>query len=72
MECVDELSQDSNKYFNYMRQAQKQTFAKNQYIQKRVSKNAGTLCPREKLSLWKYRIRRNKRPGQYKIIFMPY
>ena len=36
MECVDELSQDSNKYFNYMRQAQKQNAAKEQYLDKRV------------------------------------
>ena len=37
MECVDELSQDSNKYFNYMRQVQKQNYAKQQYLAKRVS-----------------------------------
>lgn len=44
MECVDELSQDSNKYFNYMRQAQKQTFAKNQYIQKRTADNTARVA----------------------------
>ncbi len=36
MDCVDDLSQDANKYFNYQRQAAKQNQAKQQYIQKRV------------------------------------
>ena len=44
MECVDELTQDSNKYFNYQRQAAKQTMAKTQYTQKRVCINSWVVC----------------------------
>ena len=36
MECVDDMSQDSNKYFNYQRQLAKQQQAKQQYQHKRV------------------------------------
>jgi len=40
MECVDELSQDANKYFNYQRQFAKQKQAKQQHMQKRQQENA--------------------------------
>ena len=36
MECVDDLSQDANKFFNYQRQYAKQQHAKQQVLQKRV------------------------------------
>ncbi len=36
MECVDDLSQDSNKFFNWQRQTAKQQHAKQQVLQKRV------------------------------------
>jgi len=36
MDCVDELSQDTNKLFNYQRTLAKQTQAKQQQLQKRV------------------------------------
>ena len=36
MECVDDLSQDANKFFNYQRQYAKQQHAKTQVLQKRV------------------------------------
>ena len=42
MESVDDLTQDTNKYFNYQRQAAKQELNKKQYLQKRVSGLAGT------------------------------
>jgi hypothetical protein len=37
MGCVDDLSQDCNKYFNFQRQHAKQNQAKQQYLLKRVS-----------------------------------
>ena len=37
MQCVDDLSQDTNKYFNYQRQVAKQQQSKQQFVQKRVS-----------------------------------
>lgn len=36
MECVDDLSQDANKFFNYQRQHAKQQHAKQQVLAKRV------------------------------------
>ena len=36
MECVDEMSQDANRYFSFQRQLAKQNQAKTQYQQKRV------------------------------------
>ena len=44
MECVDDLSQDANKYFNYQRQVSKQNQAKMQYMQKRVSSYLISYC----------------------------
>jgi len=40
MECVDEMSQDANRYVNFQRQLAKQTQAKQQYIEKRKHENA--------------------------------
>eukprot|EP00918_Siedleckia_nematoides_P078473 GHVU01171707.1.p1 GENE.GHVU01171707.1~~GHVU01171707.1.p1 ORF type:complete len:339 (+),score=43.52 GHVU01171707.1:25-1017(+) len=40
MDCVDDLSQESNKFFNYQRQVGKQTQLKNQHLQKRQQENA--------------------------------
>lgn len=40
MECVDELSQDSNRFLNYQRQFQKQTQLKTQHLAKRELDNA--------------------------------
>ena len=37
MECVDDLSQDTNKYMNFQRQTAKQEMNKKQYLLKRVS-----------------------------------
>ncbi|XP_064624831.1 eukaryotic translation initiation factor 3 subunit H-like [Lineus longissimus] len=39
MGCVDDLSQDCNKYFNFQRQAAKQNQAKQQYLMKRQAEN---------------------------------
>jgi len=36
MDSVDDLSQETNKYFNYQRSLAKQQQAKQQYLQKRV------------------------------------
>lgn len=40
MECVDTVSQESNKLTNYQRQVLKQQQAKHQYLQKRAQENA--------------------------------
>lgn len=40
MECVDEMSQDANRYVNFQRQNAKQTQAKEQYLAKRKHENA--------------------------------
>ena len=37
MECVDDVAMDTNKYLNFQRQNFRQTQAKQQYLQKRVS-----------------------------------
>merc|ERR1712018_293134 len=39
MECVDEMSQDANRYFSFQRQLAKQKQAKQQYEQKRQHEN---------------------------------
>jgi len=39
MECVDEMSQDANRYFSFQRQLAKQNQAKTQYQQKRTHEN---------------------------------
>ncbi|CAH1775207.1 unnamed protein product [Owenia fusiformis] len=39
MKCVDELSQDANKFTNFQRQVQKQKHAKEQYLMKRKQEN---------------------------------
>ena len=36
MECIDTVSQETNKLINHQRQVIKQQQAKNQYLQKRV------------------------------------
>jgi len=40
LESVDEMSQDSNKFFNYQRQLSRQTQAKQQALNKRAQENA--------------------------------
>jgi len=42
MDAVDDLSQETNKFFNYQRSLAKQQQAKQQYLQKRV--NSLTYC----------------------------
>jgi len=39
MDCVDEFSQDTSKFFNYQRQAAKQQLARQQFAQKRAQEN---------------------------------
>lgn len=39
MDCVDDLTQETNKLFNYQRQLAKQQQAKQQFLQKRVRRH---------------------------------
>ena len=41
MDSVDDLSQETNKFFNYQRSLAKQQQAKQQYLQKRVNDQFG-------------------------------
>lgn len=44
MDCVDDLTQETNKFFNYQRQLAKQQQAKQQFLQKRVRRRAFCVC----------------------------